>query len=58
MTIGISLLSVVVSSASGRTRVPSESSLNIRFTATTPAAPVSADRSAPTYPGVAFARDA
>ena len=41
---------------SGRTMVPSEICLNIRFTAIIPAAPVSAARSAPTYPGVAFAR--
>ena len=57
MTIGVSLLSAVVSGISGKTRVPSDNSLNIRFTEMTPAAPVKADRSAPTYPGVAFARD-
>jgi hypothetical protein len=31
--------------------------LNILFTAMMPAAPVNAARSAPTYPGVAFAKD-
>ena len=36
------------SMASGRTSVPSESCLNIRLTAMMPAAPVSADKSAPT----------
>ena len=35
-------------SGSGRTRVPSDSCLNIRLTAMIPAAPVSAARSAPT----------
>ena len=43
-------------SGSGSTSVPSEICLNILFTAIIPAAPVRAERSAPTYPGVAFAR--
>ena len=41
---------------SGRTSVPSQSCLNIRFTAMIPAAPVNALKSAPTYPGVALAK--
>jgi hypothetical protein len=40
----------------GRTRVPSANPLKIRLTAMTPAAPVNAARSAPTYPGVFLAR--
>jgi hypothetical protein len=36
------------SMGSGRTSVPSESCLNIRLTAMMPAAPVNADKSAPT----------
>lgn len=44
------------SSGAGRMSVPSDNCLNIRFTAIMPAAPVNAARSAPTYPGVAFAR--
>lgn len=35
-------------SGSGRISVPSDNCLNIRFTAIIPAAPVSADKSAPT----------
>ena len=56
--IGISwlVLSDWVSILSGRISVTSESCLNIRFTAMIPAAPVSALKSAPTYPGVAFAK--
>ena len=50
----------MVSSAcsnSGNTIDPSDSCLKIRFTAITPAAPVNAAKSAPTYPGVTFAKD-
>ena len=39
----------------GRMIVPSESCWNIRLTAITPAVPVRAARSAPTYPGVCLA---
>ena len=42
-------------SGSGSASEPSEICLNILFTAIMPAAPVRAARSAPTYPGVAFA---
>lgn len=42
-------------STSGITIVPSEIPLNILLTAMIPAAPVNAVKSAPTYPGVAFA---
>lgn len=47
--------SKLADTASGRVSVPSESCWKIRFTAMMPAAPVRAARSAPTYPGVAFA---
>jgi hypothetical protein len=45
-----------LSSSAGKTNPPSPTSLNIRLTAMIPAAPVRADKSAPTYPGVSFAK--
>lgn len=45
-----------ISMARGRDSSPSDNCLNIRLTAIIPAAAVSEERSAPTYPGVAFAR--
>lgn len=56
MTIDVSMSAPRSGRASGRTRVPSDSCLKILLTAIIPAAPVNAARSAPTYPGVAFAR--